>query len=164
EFVRRYGYLKQLVEDKEDGKTVTFGAVTDRVERSARTIGQAPGVLPLFLLRYLLRLAVTIPKTDLALDLPFCRELLQRVQPSAELLARATRLEKALVEKVKRDRFARDLAGKLWGQLAELPSYLDRATADTGNTEGGAYVIAYPESAGGKVIAREEPLPANDVL
>lgn len=164
EFVRRYGYLKQLVEDKDgDGKAVVFGAMSDRVERTRRTVGQAPGVLPLFLLRHLLRLAVTIHKADLALDLPPCREIVERIEPSAELLARSKRLEKALVERIRADRFGPD-AGRLWGQMSELPSYLDRATSDTGNTLEGEYVIAYPESAGGRVVAREEPFDRADVL
>lgn len=167
EFVRRYGYLKQLVEvkDKDSGKAVAWGSVTDRVERSARTVGQAPGVLPLFVLRYLLRRAVTLHKSDLALDLPPCREEAALVDPGPELKARYERLQRALVQQIKEDRFAEGLAGKLWGQMAELPSYLDRATADTGNRDDGAYEIAYPEGVeGGGVVAREEPFAASTVL
>jgi hypothetical protein len=167
EFVRRYGYLKQLVETKNaDGKVVAFGAVTDRVERTARTIGNAPGVLPVFVLRYLLRLAVTLHKSDLALDLPARHEIVERVEPSAHQKATLKRLQERLVSQIRRDSFG-PLSGKLWGQMAELPSYLDRATADTGNVDGGAYVIAYPEGAvdeGLKVVAEAAPLPASELL
>jgi hypothetical protein len=52
----------------------------------------------------------------------------------------------------------------LFGQLAELPSYLDRATDDTGNTEHGAYEIRYPESVGGDLVVMQEPLPATTIL
>lgn len=163
-FVTRYGYVKRLVEERDrNGKVTVFGAVSDRVERTARTIGQAPGVLPVFLLRHLLRRAVTLHKADLALDLPPCTESVVRVEPSPELLERYKRLERALVAQLKRDRFT-PLAGKLFGQLAELPSFLDRATLDVGNGDDGAFTVAYPEAAGGQVIAREDGLPAGEVL
>lgn len=163
EFVRRYGYIKRLVEMKEGGKTVTWGAVSDRCERTERTVGQAPGVLPLFVLRYLLRRAVTLHKSDLALDLPKCRELVDVVDPGDQLRDRFESLQTALIEQIKADRFG-PMSGKLWGQMAELPSYLDRATEDTGNVDGGAYEIAYPADCGGDVVAREEPLPASTIL
>lgn len=164
EFVRRYGYLKQLVEERDkEGQRVTFGSMSDRVERSARTIGQAPGVLPLFVLRYLLRLAVTLHKSDLALDLPPRNDALELVEPNEHQKREFERLKRELVAKVRRDQFG-ELAGKLWGQLAELPSYLDRATADVGNDSTGAYVVAYPESVGGEVVAAAKPLPASEIL
>lgn len=163
-FVRRYGYLKRVVEDRRDGKVVAYGSVTDRVERCARTVGQAPGVLPLFVLRYLLRQAVVLQKADLLLDLPARTEHMLQVEPSPEQRARYVSLRDRLVARIKRDRFTPELSGKLWGQMAELPSYLDRATADMGNVEGGAYEVAYPESVGGEVIARAAPLPAGDLL
>lgn len=164
DFVRRYGYLKQLVEDKDKDKgPVVFGSVTDRVERTTRTIGQAPGVLPIFLLRYLLRLAVTVHKADLALDLPTCREIVVPIKASAELVERAKQLQDSLVSRIRADMFG-SLAGKLWGQMSEIHSYLDRATADTGNAEDGFYTIAYPESAGGSVVASQKPFPAATIL
>jgi hypothetical protein len=49
------------------------------------------------------------------------------------------------------DRKDPDLAGKLWGAMAELPSYLDMATE--GNSDTGNYEIRYPKSVGGKLIA-----------
>lgn len=164
EFVRRYGYLKQLVELRDSkGERVTFGAVSDRVERTARTVGQAPGVLPLFVLRYLLRLAVTLHKSDLALDLPPRRDVVELVQPSPHQKAEFERLKAELVAQIRKDQFG-ELAGKLFGQLSELPSYLDRATSDVGNDGSGAYVVAYPEAAGGGVVAEAKPLPADTIL
>lgn len=164
-FVRQYGYVKRVVEDRDKatGKVVTFGAVSDRVERSSRHIGHAPGVLPIFLLRYLLRCAVTLHKTDLALDLPPCRELVARVKPSRELRDALERLQRPLVAAIRRDSFG-PLAGKLWGAMAELPSYLDRASADVGNGPDGSFTISYPENAGGRLVAREPGLPPSEVL
>jgi hypothetical protein len=52
----------------------------------------------------------------------------------------------------------------LFGQLAELPSYLDRATADTGNTDTGDYEIRYPESVGGELVLGQGALPVSTIL
>jgi hypothetical protein len=81
EFERYYGYLKQFVDfrDAEGKVPADHGSVTDRVEDSnTRTIGSAPGVLPLFILRYLLRISVTLHKTDLALELPPHEDVVER--------------------------------------------------------------------------------------
>jgi hypothetical protein len=165
-FVERYGYRKRLLQDKEidTGKVVAFGSHTDRVERTERTIGNAPGVLPVFLLRHLLPFAVTLHKTDLAIDLPTCRQERCLVEGGPELIRRFRRLQEALIQRIKRDQFDEVLAGKLFGQLAELPSYLDRATADVGNSEDGTYTIRYPESVGGNVVASEAPFSASSIL
>lgn len=165
EFVRRYGYLKQLVEEKEkdSGKVVAFGKVTDRVETSIRTIGTAPGVLPLFVLRYLLRLAVTLHKSDLALDLPARYDLVERIEPTSEQRKKLESLQSALMDRIRKDQFT-DLAGKLWGQMAELPSFLDRCTSDVGNGHGDEYVVAYPESEGSSIVTSTALLPANELL
>lgn len=166
EFVRRYGYLKQLVEqkDKDTGKVVAFGAMSDRVVQSARTIGIAPGVLPLFILRNLLRISVTLHKADLAIDLPKRYDIVERIKPNAEQKKALERLQTALVAQIKKDRFSPERAGKLWGQMAELPSFLDRATEDVGNGNGGEYVISYPEAVGGDVVVSMPLLPSNQLL
>jgi hypothetical protein len=165
-FVDRYGYRKRLVEEKDakPAEVIGYGSVTDRVERSERVIGNAPGVLPLFLLRHLLPISVTLHKSDLAIDLPPCRQSKSAVEGSEELLLRYRTLERLLVDQIRKDQFDPELAGRLWGQLAELPSYLDRATADTGNCDDGAYEIRYPESCGGNLVARIEPFPADMIL
>lgn len=164
EFVRSYGYLKQIVEmrDKDSKKPVTYGAMSDRVERVERTSGQAPGVLPALLLRHLLPIAVTLHVDDLGIDLPPAAEIVEHVDPGPELGRRYHALQRTLIAQIKRDRFSQ-LAGRLFGQLAELPSYLDRATADVGN-EGGVYQIRYPDAVGGAVVATQPGLPASELL
>lgn len=157
-FVERYGYRKRLLQDadKKSGEILAYGSMSDRVERREKDLGNAPGVLPLFVLRMLAD-CVTLHKADLALDLPPCREIPVKVAPDPEQGARHSALVKALMEQVKRDRFTK-LAGKLWGQVSEVPSHLDRATRDTGNTPEGAYEVRYPESEGRRLVATAQPL------
>lgn len=161
-FIDRFGYRKRLVEDrdKQTGKVVEYGSMSDRVERSERMIGDAPGVLPLFLLRYLLPLAVTLHKTDLAIDIPRCTESTAHVEPETKQGRQFRDMQQRLLAAIKKDRFS-DRAGQLWGALAELPSYLDCCTADVGNQDDGRYVIAYPD---GEIVVAAEPLPADEVL
>ena len=162
-FVDRYGYRKRLVQekDKDSGEIVEFGSNSDRVVRSEKIIGEAPGILPLFLLRHLLPISVTLHKNDLAIDLPKCTQEKHLIAPEDELLKRYVRLQAELVRKIKKDRFTPDLAGKLFGQLAELPSYLDRATKDTGNVDSGDFEIRYPESVGGDLVAFQAGFPTS---
>ena len=164
-FVERYGYLKRYVEYRDsDGEVVEYGSNSDRVTRSEKTVGDAPGVLPLFLLRHLLPISATLHKTDLAIDLPPCNHYLENIQPDPELKRRYNQLVEALVEQIRADRWEEGLSGKLWGQLAEIPSYLDRATEDVGNCENGSYEIRYPESVGRGLVASMDPLPASTIL
>jgi hypothetical protein len=165
-FIDRYGYRKRVLEerDKQTGEVVEFGSMSDRVTRSERVVGNAPGLLPLFLLRHLLTISVTLHKTDLAIDLPPCRQEVCHVQPSADQAKNYTRLQQDLIAAIKKDRFDEEKAGKLFGQLAELPSYLDRATSDTGNTDGGVFEIRYPESVGGGLVSAATPLSKSELL
>jgi hypothetical protein len=165
-FIDRYGYRKRIVEDRDkvSGEIVEYGSNSDRVTRSERVIGNAPGILPLFLLRHLLPISVTLHKTDLAIDLPPCTQHRHLIDPGGDLQQQYESLKTALVARIKKDRYDEDLAGKLWGQLAELPSYLDRATADVGNMDSGAYEIHYPASVGGQLVAAATPLPATSLL
>lgn len=165
-FIDRYGYRKRLVEDrsKDDGKVVAFGSMSDRVERSERMIGDAPGVLPVFLLKYLLPLSVTLHKTDLAIDIPKCTESSASVEIEEKQERQFRSLQASLLAQIAKDRFAEGLAGKLWGAMAEMPSYLDLATEDVGNTDNGRYEIRYPESAGGSLVASVDPLPSSVLL
>jgi hypothetical protein len=162
-FVERYGYLKRVLSerDRETGKVVEFGAHTDRVERSERNVGYAPGILPLFLFRHLLPISVTLHKADLAIDLPPCRQIKCVIEPDAELLASYKGLLTSLRNQIKKDQFKKGFAGKLFGALAELPSYLDRSTLDTGNQDDGTYAIRYPDSIGGDLVAKAESFPAS---
>lgn len=163
-FEDRYGYRKRLVQDREEGEIVAFGSQTDRVERSERDVGAAPGVLPLFLFRHLLPSAVTLHKADLRIDLPPLSQERASVEPSEALFAEYKRLLKDLTDQIKADRFKEGLAGKLFGALAEMPSFLDRATNDAGNGDGGTYEIRYPESCGGDLVAEGKLFPAKTIL
>lgn len=165
-FNDRYGYRKRVVIQKavDPGKVIEFGTMSDRVTSTARVIGNAPGVLPLFLLRHLLPISVTLHKADLALDLPPCKQEKHLIDPGPELAARFQHLRDTLVARIRKDMFVEGMAGKLFGQLAELPSYVDRATADTGNTPTGDFEIRYPESVGSLLVATQPPLPASTVL
>lgn len=168
EFVRRYGYLKRIVDLKDDDKRKDAarerGAVTDREER-ARITGTAPGVLDLFLLKYLLKMAVPIQKKDLALGLPKCHEERVMIDPSPMQGEQYKKLEQTLRKTIREDRNDEELSGKLFGQLAELVSYMDRASADQGNgVRPGEYVIRYPESVGGAEVASAPGLDAEELL
>jgi hypothetical protein len=165
-FIDRYGYRKRVLEerDRQTGEVVEYGSMSDRVTRSERIVGNAPGILPLFILRHLLPVSVTLHKSDLAIDLPSCKQEVCYVEPSTEQVRNYTNLQSALVAAIKKDQFDEEKAGKLFGQLSELPSYLDRATIDTGNTERGTFEIRYPESVGGDLVAAADPLPATELL
>ena len=164
-FVDRYGYRKRLIEDKDsDGKVTEFGSNSDRVTRSERVIGNAPGVLPLFVLKHLLPISVTLHKSDLAIDLPECKQEKHVVQPTKEQMDNYKRLQESLVEAIKNDMFDEERAGKLFGQLAELPSYLDRATCDTGNSPEGSFEIRYPESLNSELLTSVPGMSSDTIL
>lgn len=165
-FVDRYGYRKRVVEDRDanTGKVVEFGSTTDRVVRSIRVTGNAPGVLPLFILKHLLPVSVTLHKADLAIDLPPCKMEKFVIEPSIEIADNYAKLRSDLVSRIKADCFKPERSGKLFGQLAELPSYPDRATRDTGNTSHGAYEIRYPETVGSELVSSVDGLPESMLL
>jgi hypothetical protein len=171
DFCRRYGYVKVLVQETDrDGKVVAWGSQSERRE-TVKEIGYAPGVLPLFLLRYPLRMSATLHKADLALDLPPHEERVERVEAEGEHLARYAHIISKLKEQIKSDRFQPGFAGKLFGQLSEAPSYLDRATDDCGNVTApasnmGDFDVAYPEGepCNGRVLISYPGLPAAQVL
>ena len=176
DFVRAYGFRKLMVEERDaKGKVVEFGAMSDRVSRGERVIGNAPGVMPQLLLRHLLPIAVTIQKADLDLDLPPHEERVVEIDPGKELAARHASLSAALLSQVRRDSFS-SRAGKLWGQVAELPSHLDRAARDAGNVacdasgagwevRAGDFACFYPEDeADPAPVARAEGFDADTVL
>lgn len=165
-FIDRYGYRKRLLEDRDNdtGKVVEFGSVSDRVTRSERVVGNAPGVLPLFLLRHLLPISVTLHKSDLAIDLPECKQERCLVEPNSEQKTQFTKLQAELIRRIRQDQFKPELSGRLFGQLAELPSYLDRATRDTGNVDSGDYEIRYPESVGSMLVASARGFESDKLL
>jgi hypothetical protein len=144
-FVARFGYLKILrtLPDKPGAPEVReYGKASLRAEREEdpliRVLGEAPGVLPLFLPQYLLPIASIIHKADLEYALPPLREQPLAVTVPAgdtdgqELLRRYAILQQDLLAQIAADRFS-PLQGRLLGALTELPSFLDLATADVGN-------------------------------
>ncbi|MBT8427493.1 MAG: hypothetical protein KJO02_05635, partial [Erythrobacter sp.] len=68
-FVRRYGYQKLFIADQLKKQKKRRGAVTDR-EQSVRRLGEAPGVHPDYITRYLLPTTVILHKGDLDVELP----------------------------------------------------------------------------------------------
>ena len=156
-FVSRYGYRKVLVERSPTNPASArhFGRTTDRTEEDAplvRQLGEAPGILPLYVLEHILPTGLIMHKADLENELPPCTEEPIAVSPGSDpldpaLLAEYHRLRQELVRQIQADR-GTDRAGLLWGAMSELPSYLDLA-----NEECGEFRIAYPEEAGGEVIA-----------
>jgi len=164
-FVQRYGYIKVKVEmkDKESGKNVSFGANSDRVERTEREAGNAPGVLPLFVLQYLLKKAVVIHKEDLAIDLPPCRHIVKYVDAGRDLQSRHDAIKERLRAQIKRDVFG-PRAGKLFGQVGQFVTYCDRATLDTGNDVDGWWRVRYPEDCEGGLVLEQEPFDSSVIL
>ena len=176
DFVSRYGFRKRLVildpEGGRERRVAGYGSQSDREEviedETVRQLGEAPGVLPLFILRHLLPEAILVHKSDLDLSLPALDEYPVGVgfadaPEDRQLAANYLRLTERLLAAIKADR-GTDRAGRLWGAMSELPSYLDLAAADTGNVtlEGGGrgYEIRYPTALEGELIAEADPLPA----
>jgi hypothetical protein len=69
-FVGRYGYQKVRLTLRDSADVKPLGRYTDREMGSRRVIGEAPGVHPLFLMRYLLDTAIPVHKEDLEEALP----------------------------------------------------------------------------------------------
>jgi hypothetical protein len=148
-FVDQYGYRKLFVPVREGaGEGGPRGTFTDR-DLKGKIVGDAPGVHSGLILRHLLPAGLFVHKDDLGQDLPEVTELPEPVyakgpelrdDPYAEqLLNEYHRLQEVLIRRIKQDRFSPKLAGRLLGQLVELPSYLDRATDDQP-----VMVLAYP--------------------
>ena len=164
-FTRRYGFIKQLVQYKDQkGKVVEFGTMSDRVTREEKKTGDAPGVLPLFLLKYLLRNALTLHMSDLEHELPPSHEIVEQIDPGPELGPRILQVEKAMADRIAADLRIPGLAGKLWGAMSLVPSYPDRATAETSDEPDGAFVLRYPKSVGGEDVVRMAPFSSSTIL
>jgi hypothetical protein len=173
EFIKRYGYLKVEVfkdGDDEGGDLLGYGSHSERREMSVSKIvkkGEAPGILPLFTIQYLLRYALFIHKEDMQDALPPLQELPISVRPGwdgksegddAELIQRYSALQQTVMDEIKKSMFTPGKAGKLWGAMAELMSALDLCHEETGNCEievkdpktgkskkSRAYQVRYPE-------------------
>jgi hypothetical protein len=160
-FLQRYGFRKVLVSDKESSDR-ELGAYTDREMRARTTLGEAPGLMPTFILRHLLPVAALVHKDDLDVELPPCTETpapltIPDDDPQAgELLGEYTRLQNELLRRIRADRFVPERAGRLLGALVELPSFLDRASDDQLPFE-----IRYPETSGGELVAVAKSFPSS---
>jgi hypothetical protein len=157
-FAKLYGYQKRVLtgDAAKQAKASEFGSASDRVVKTegGERIAEAPGVLPSFVLRHILPISVTLHKRDINPDDRVVDHDRQEIAVDETSLRMGRDLGAALKRAVTKDRFDEKLAGKLFGQLAEYPSYFDRATLDTGNTAEGDYVAAYPQDVGGYEVYR----------
>ncbi|MCB1034164.1 MAG: DEAD/DEAH box helicase, partial [Acidobacteria bacterium] len=159
-FVHRYGFRKLLFEAK--AKEADRGTLSDRDLSGARTVGEAPGILPTFLLRHLLPTSILVHKEDLddalpPLDEEPCPIVADPEDPHAQdLLEESRRLQEAVLARVQGDRFDPERCGRLLGALAELSSYLDRATDDQPPFE-----VRYPEALGAALVEAGRSFPAD---
>lgn len=160
-FVDRYGYWKRIVQEKDQkGQLVAFGSCSDRV-LSIKRAGEAPGIMPLFHLEHLLPVAITMQKEDLRINIPPTSDSVVPIDMQFDQAANYNRMLQDLLDEIKASRHVPGLSGKLWGALAHLPSYLDRACSAEG------YEIRYPENTpevGNKLITRSDPLPESWLL
>ena len=141
-----YGYKKVEISyrDRETRKIVEYGSSSDRVELVTRDAGDAPGILPIFLPRFLLRRVVVVHKSELDRELPPCRENFELIKCDDEQAkAHKAGLEK-LTSQIRRDRRS-PRAGQLLGALVQFQAQPDLCTSDTGNVPDGGYEIRYPE-------------------
>ena len=142
-FCRQFGYYKRLVQVKDEKGQRAFdhGATTDRVEKGMaedKKLGDAPGFLPVGLIRFVLPVAVTMQKGDMIEALPKVVQVLVPVPMDEEVNRQFQALSTSLLSEIKRNRYVTDMAGRLLGALAELPSFLDRAAS-------GEFVVKYPD-------------------
>lgn len=162
EFCRRYGFRKlevpaMHVPAGDNGKR--FGPIADSVVKEhGKQAGEAPGVLPVFVLRHLLGTACVVHKADLDVELPKLTERIASLddfitEPTDyELVAEYLRIEAALRDQIAADAFT-PYAGKLFGALGKLPSYLDLCCL-------GPFELRYPESVGGEIVVTGAAFPA----
>jgi hypothetical protein len=168
-FIDRFGYWKRIVDVKEqDTSRIEYGSHSERIVKGARKAGVAPGILPLFVLRHLLPMSVTLQKEDLKLGIPPRADYVEVVDPGRDLAFNFGTLKADLVAEIKRTKFMPGLAGKLWGAMARLPHYMDLAC--TGNGDGsGWFEIRWPANVpdatlAGSVVTSVPLLPENTIL
>ncbi len=156
DFAKRYGYQK-FVYTRRENQRGGYGSNSDREEWNCRAAGEVPGVLPLFLLRYLLPSGVVVHKDELDVELPPMDEAQILLEPEnamdEELLAEYSRIAEKLMDQIAADMFS-PMAGKLWGAMMELPSYLDRCSANQGT-----FRLSYPEECGGMLVTEGKTFP-----
>lgn len=161
-FVNRYGFRKFLFTSSQGSSGPTRrGSHTDREVGSRTTLGEAPGLMPTFILRHLLPVSVLVHKADLDIELPSLTETPVPISVSdddpmdLDLMAEYERLKRDLLDRIRSDRFDPKRSGRLLGALVELPSCLDRATDDLPPFE-----IRYPRQLGHGLVARMDAFPS----
>lgn len=168
-FILRYGYRRQFVAiENKKGEKVTYGTHTDRIDDAnltIRSMGESAGVLPLFVLLHLMPIAVWMHKQDIDKELPSYLETREHISMTAEQEKAYEALEGSVVSRIKQDRFQKDFAGRLFGQLGQVPAYPDLCTRDTGNGyDDGHWEVHYPEHVIGGGLVAKAPLFAADTL
>jgi len=155
-FTARYGFRRLLIAAKETESR--RGRVTDREMARTTVLGEAPGILPTFLLQHLLPTAIVVHKSELDGELPPIEELPTLLVPETEedeeLLDAYREMAADLVSRIKRER-GKGGSGRFLGALSELPSYLDRATDDLP-----PFVLSDPDDED-RVIAQPPMFPAS---
>jgi hypothetical protein len=166
-FVTRYGYRKVFVPAGREGQVeiLGYGSKSDREDqresKEIRQMGESPGVLPLFILEHLLPIALIMHKEDLEGELPPCREIPVPIEvpeddaTAKEMMAEHQRLISKLGQQIKADMYTKR-SGQLFGAMGTVPSYPDRCTEDLP-----PFLLAYPEDAGGGVVAEGKRFPAD---
>lgn len=148
--VARFGYQRRQVDlakaveatagaGADDNGGIEFGAVSDRIVHGAiKVVGQAPGVLPEALLRYLAPATAQVHLEDLGAELPPISDVVVEVEPTSVQADGLAYLAAAIKKQILADRRHKDRAGKLFGQFADLPSFLDRCSLRP------EWVVSYP--------------------
>jgi hypothetical protein len=130
-FSARYGYRKLLIKTKD--REVRHGRMSDREIGRPSVLGEAPGILPTFLLKHLLPTSIVVHKSELDAELPPIAEVPVLLRPETdtdhELLDAYHEMAAELVDRIKAAR-RKGASGRFLGALSELPSFPDRATGD----------------------------------
>ncbi len=130
-FSARYGYRKLLLKSKD--RETRRGRMSDREVGRPTVLGEAPGILPTFLLQHLLPTSIIVHKSELDAELPPIAEVPVLLRPETEtdheLLDAYREMAAELVDRIKSARRS-GASGRFLGALSELPSFLDRATDD----------------------------------
>ena len=136
-FVALYGYIKQHISMADEASSNEQSTTSDREVASAKKIGEAPGIMPLAILKYLLPMTVTMQKSDVdneADRVPPKTIQIVEIEPTPLLKRNSKRLVETVLAQAKTDRWSK-LNGQLMGALTEMPHYCDVASLDVGNPD-----------------------------
>lgn len=164
EFVRKCGFVRQVVEDRDEatGAVVAYGSQSSRVVRKARTVGDAPGLVPTAILQHILPVSVVLHMADLNVEIPYS-ERVHTVDMLPEQEKRYAAYRDKLMDQIARDRRTKK-RGALFGAMGEVWGAPTVAIEGCGNGGSGAYDARYPERHGGDVVASFPVMPAAPML